>query len=110
MSHQYSSDVEAAKESTRDRKIQPMSVGSRRVAEYVKERIEKFRLHVPVLQCICSPGLRERHWTQVKWIFARLLPNYCLVSKLINKVSLFPYYSGSILLYIDTDYSFSFPW
>ncbi|XP_050716714.1 dynein axonemal heavy chain 3-like isoform X3 [Eriocheir sinensis] len=40
-------------------------VGSRRVAEYVKERIEKFRLHVPVLQCICSPGLRERHWTQL---------------------------------------------
>ncbi|XP_063858635.1 dynein axonemal heavy chain 3-like isoform X1 [Scylla paramamosain] len=40
-------------------------VGSRRVAEYVKERIEKFRLHVPVLQCICSPGLRQRHWTQL---------------------------------------------
>ncbi|KAK7080889.1 Dynein heavy chain 3, axonemal, partial [Halocaridina rubra] len=40
-------------------------VGSRRVAEYVKERIEKFRLHVPVLQCICNPGLRERHWTQL---------------------------------------------
>ncbi|XP_066944541.1 dynein axonemal heavy chain 3-like [Macrobrachium rosenbergii] len=40
-------------------------VGSRRVAEYVKERIEKFRLHVPVLQCICNPGLRERHWNQL---------------------------------------------
>ncbi|CAL4098707.1 unnamed protein product, partial [Meganyctiphanes norvegica] len=40
-------------------------VGSRRVAEYVKERIEKFRHHVPVLQCICNPGLRERHWTQL---------------------------------------------
>ncbi|XP_063587791.1 dynein axonemal heavy chain 3-like [Penaeus indicus] len=40
-------------------------VGSRRVAEYVKERIEKFRLHVPVLQCICNPGLRERHWDQL---------------------------------------------
>ncbi|KAB7496626.1 Dynein heavy chain 3, axonemal [Armadillidium nasatum] len=37
-------------------------VGSRRVAEYVKEKIEVFRQYVPILQCICNPGLRERHW------------------------------------------------
>ncbi|RXG59112.1 hypothetical protein Avbf_01111 [Armadillidium vulgare] len=39
-----------------------LQVGSRRVAEYVKEKIEVFRQYVPILQCICNPGLRERHW------------------------------------------------
>ena len=38
---------------------------SRRVAEYVKDRIERFRQYLPVLQCICNPGLRERHWKQL---------------------------------------------
>ncbi|XP_047736646.1 dynein axonemal heavy chain 3-like [Hyalella azteca] len=38
---------------------------SRRVAEYVKDRLERFRSHLPVLQCICNPGLRERHWRQL---------------------------------------------
>lgn len=39
--------------------------GSKRVAEMVRAKVEKFRQYVPVLQCICNPGLQERHWQQV---------------------------------------------
>lgn len=39
--------------------------GPRKVADTVRSRIEKFKLYIPLLLCICNPGLRDRHWKQV---------------------------------------------
>ncbi|XP_075210784.1 dynein heavy chain 3, axonemal [Lycorma delicatula] len=39
--------------------------GSKRVAEMVRAKVEKFRQFVPILQTICNPGIRERHWQQI---------------------------------------------
>ena len=36
--------------------------GPRRIADSVKGKIDRFKLHMPVLSCICSPGIRDRHW------------------------------------------------
>eukprot|EP00794_Sanderia_malayensis_P008808 gene8808-9750_t len=39
--------------------------GPRRVAENMKSKIDKFKVHLPLLGCICNPGLRDRHWDQM---------------------------------------------
>ena len=39
---------------------------ARRIAETIKSKIEKFRVHLPVLHTICNPGLRERHWKLIE--------------------------------------------
>lgn len=39
--------------------------GSKRVAEMVRAKVEKFRQYVPILQTVCNPGIRTRHWEQV---------------------------------------------
>lgn len=39
--------------------------GSKRIAEMVRAKVEKFKQFVPVLQTICNPGIQERHWIQV---------------------------------------------
>lgn len=38
----------------------------RRLVENVKMKIEKFRQHVPLLTISCNPGLKARHWQQVR--------------------------------------------
>lgn len=40
--------------------------GPQRIANNVKGRIEKFKQHMPVLNTICNPGIRERHWQKVE--------------------------------------------
>eukprot|EP00095_Tigriopus_kingsejongensis_P002576 maker-scaffold274_size229011-snap-gene-1.23 protein:Tk02576 transcript:maker-scaffold274_size229011-snap-gene-1.23-mRNA-1 annotation:"hypothetical protein LOTGIDRAFT_210054" len=35
---------------------------ARRIAEAIKSKIEKFRVHLPILHTLCNPGLRDRHW------------------------------------------------
>lgn len=30
--------------------------------------MEAFRVHVPLVQILCNPGMRERHWKQVSKI------------------------------------------
>ena len=40
--------------------------GPRRVAETVRGKVERFRTFVPVMHCICNPGIRDRHWQQVR--------------------------------------------
>ena len=39
--------------------------GPRSVTERLRNKIEKFRQHQPLLNVICNPGIRERHWQQV---------------------------------------------
>ena len=35
---------------------------ARRIADAIRAKIEKFRVHMPILRTLCNPGLRERHW------------------------------------------------
>ncbi|XP_072152186.1 dynein axonemal heavy chain 3 isoform X4 [Bemisia tabaci] len=39
--------------------------GSKRIAEIVRAKVEKFKQLIPVLQTVCNPGLRDRHWEQI---------------------------------------------
>ena len=39
--------------------------GPKRIAESVKTKIDKFKAHLPLLQTICNPGIRDRHWDLV---------------------------------------------
>eukprot|EP00795_Rhopilema_esculentum_P009610 gene9610-17369_t len=39
--------------------------GPRRVADSTKTKIDKFKVYMPLLSCICNPGLRDRHWEQM---------------------------------------------
>lgn len=39
--------------------------GPRRIADSVKKKIDIFKQHMPILNTICNPGIRDRHWTQV---------------------------------------------
>jgi dynein heavy chain len=41
--------------------------GPRRIAESIKAKIDKFKLHLPVLHTICNPGIRDRHWAAVSY-------------------------------------------
>ncbi|KAK7493483.1 hypothetical protein BaRGS_00015194 [Batillaria attramentaria] len=36
--------------------------GSRRMAENVKTKIDKFKVNMPILHTVCNPGIRDRHW------------------------------------------------
>ncbi|KAG1714030.1 Dynein heavy chain 3, axonemal [Nymphon striatum] len=37
----------------------------RKVAETLKIDIEKFQQYIPVLNVLCNPGLKDRHWTAI---------------------------------------------
>ncbi|CAF4055950.1 unnamed protein product, partial [Adineta steineri] len=50
-------------------------VGPRRVADLIKKRIDAFKVHIPLLQVICNPGLKERHWTQMGQLVNLALPH-----------------------------------
>ena len=39
--------------------------GPRRIADSIKGKIDKFKVHLPILHTICNPGIRDRHWDQV---------------------------------------------
>ena len=46
--------------------------GPRNVTDRLRNKIEKFRQHQPLLNIICNPGIRDRHWEQVnRAIFPR---------------------------------------
>ncbi|XP_061330226.1 dynein axonemal heavy chain 3 isoform X2 [Pezoporus flaviventris] len=40
----------------------------RRLAETMKFKLDKFKLHLPVLSVACNRGMRERHWEQISEI------------------------------------------
>lgn len=42
--------------------------GPKRIADSVKTKIDKFKAHLPLLQTICNPGIRDRHWDLVSHI------------------------------------------
>ncbi|KAJ8399893.1 hypothetical protein AAFF_G00406230 [Aldrovandia affinis] len=42
--------------------------GPRRVADSFKIKVDKFKQHLPVLNTICNPGMKERHWQEISSI------------------------------------------
>lgn len=41
-------------------------LGPKRIATSVLRKIDAFKLNLPILHCICNPGIRPRHWVQVR--------------------------------------------
>ncbi|XP_039753870.1 dynein heavy chain 3, axonemal [Pararge aegeria] len=39
--------------------------GAKRIADMVRNKVEKFKLLLPVLTAICNKGMRERHWAKI---------------------------------------------
>ncbi|XP_033631251.1 dynein heavy chain 3, axonemal-like [Asterias rubens] len=39
--------------------------GPQRIANNVKSKIDKFKVHLPLLGVICNPGIRDRHWERM---------------------------------------------
>ncbi|CAK8675251.1 unnamed protein product [Clavelina lepadiformis] len=40
-------------------------LNAKSIAEKTKGRVEDFKEHIPLVQTLCNPGLRDRHWTQL---------------------------------------------
>ena len=40
-------------------------ISPRKVADFTKMKIDRFKNHLPLLLIICNPGLKQRHWTKV---------------------------------------------
>lgn len=38
---------------------------SKRLAEDIKTNIDEFKLNLPIIQTLCNPGLKNRHWEQI---------------------------------------------
>ena len=36
--------------------------GPLRVASTTKARLENFRINMPLISALCTPGIKERHW------------------------------------------------
>ncbi|CAH1180398.1 unnamed protein product, partial [Phaedon cochleariae] len=47
--------------------------GSKRIAEMVRAKVEKFKQFLPVLQTICNKGLQKRHWDRISEIVGVVL-------------------------------------
>uniref|UniRef100_A0A5S6LE06 Protein MCM10 homolog n=1 Tax=Xenopus tropicalis TaxID=8364 RepID=A0A5S6LE06_XENTR len=39
--------------------------GPKRVAENMKIKIDKFKMHLPIISVICNRGIKKRHWEQI---------------------------------------------
>ncbi|CAH0719658.1 unnamed protein product, partial [Brenthis ino] len=39
--------------------------GAKRIADMVRNKVEKFKVLLPVLCAICNKGMRERHWARI---------------------------------------------
>ena len=39
--------------------------GCLRIAEDVKRQMDEFLPHVPLVQRLCNPGMRDRHWSEI---------------------------------------------
>lgn len=43
----------------------------RKVADFCKHKIDRFKNHLPLLLVISNPGLRPRHWTQMSEVVGK---------------------------------------
>lgn len=42
--------------------------GPLKIAVTIKSRLEKFKIHIPLIQVVCNPGLKTRHWDAMNTI------------------------------------------
>ena len=46
--------------------------GPLRVASTVKARLENFKVNMPLINALCTPGIKDRHWeamsVKVRWV------------------------------------------
>ena len=64
-------------------KVLSDAAGPKIGAERFKSKIDKFKNHMPLLRTICNPGIRDRHWKQVKrWQFLVISTSKNIVSSL----------------------------
>ncbi|CAH1790213.1 unnamed protein product [Owenia fusiformis] len=59
---------------------------AKKIAQKVKAKVEEFKEHMPLIQTLFNPGLRDRHWDQISDIVGYPLKpddDYCL-SKLVD--------------------------
>ena len=40
--------------------------GPRRSADSIKKKLDAFKVNLPIIQTICNPGIRDRHWEKVR--------------------------------------------
>ena len=43
------------------------AINPRKVADFTKHKIDRFKNHLPVLMIVCNPGLKNRHWKAVSF-------------------------------------------
>lgn len=43
----------------------PEARGPFRCAMTLKTKVEKLRVHLPLMEALCNPGLKPRHWAQM---------------------------------------------
>ena len=52
------------------------AISPRKVADFTKHKIDRFKNHLPVLQVVCNPGLKDRHWDLVIVLLALFKVSY----------------------------------
>ena len=39
----------------------------------MKDKVEAFKAHLPIIQALCNPGMRPRHWVKVSEIIGETI-------------------------------------